>query len=198
MLFISPHLVSNCTFLLEDKEKRGFFSFTGVTQNIIYQQCLNSSDSHWPGKIKRTTCFRAKNPIFSCCNKWLCSRQPFIQIEKSRKEKQAWKQLISPLGLIQRRLPVHCSLTFPLINSNAVLLPKNVITCQLLYHLSYSHAHMVLLSFFFLQERVEQREAFPSESPRPDQSHIFWSHDGRGEVYFPGGREITGSALKQK
>lgn len=148
-------------FTWRQRKVRLFFSFTRATQNIIYQRCLNSSDSHWPAKIKRTTCFRAKNPIFGCYNKWLCSHQPFIQIEKSRKEKQVWRRLISPLGLTRRRLPAHCSLPFCLINSNAILLPKNVIICQLLYHLSYSHTHMLLLSFYFYGSALNKGARFP-------------------------------------
>lgn len=95
--------------------------------------------------------------------------------------------------------------SFCLINSNAVLLPKNVITCQLLDHLSYSHAHMVLLCFvfcFFMGVHWTKGCVSQWESRacchECQQSHIFWSHDGRGEVYFPGGCVIIGSTLKQK
>lgn len=82
---------------------------------------------------------------------------------------------------------------------------KNVITCQFLYHLSYSHAHMVLLSlFFFVFMGVHWTKGSISQwesracCHESQQSHIFWSHDGRGEAYFPSGCEIIGSALKQK
>lgn len=115
--------------------------------------------------------------------------------EKKREKKQVLGRLISPCGLIQPLLSLHCSIPLRLIKSIAILLPKkfNYLSPSLSFVM---HTCYMALLILFSRLCTEQRSAFPAERKTTvtDQSN----RTPTAEATFPANGSDRRFCLKAK
>lgn len=144
----SPHTwFQIALFYLKIKQKETFFFHLHKLRKTLYISGVLTPPTHaGPLRLKEQLALELKI-LFSAVV--INGSAPANLLSRSKNVPQRIAGLETTYQPTWINSTTTTSLPFCLINSNTVLLSKNVITCQLLFHLSYSHACMVLLSFLF-------------------------------------------------